>query len=117
MKTVLIVDDSEQIRERLVVLLSESAQIQVVAQAANGPEAMDALQWWQPDAVILDICLPGNSGIEILKAIKARSANITVIMLTNHDNIQYRRQCQQLGADYFLNKTLEFGKIVDVLME
>lgn len=116
MKTVLIVDDSNQIRERLVTLLSESAHIRIIAQAANGLEAMAAFQRLKPDTVILDIHLPGNNGIEILKAIKARSAHTKVIMLTNHDDVQYRQQCRRLGADHFLNKALEFEKLVDVIM-
>jgi DNA-binding NarL/FixJ family response regulator len=116
MKQVLIVDDSEQIRERLVTLLAESPQIRVVGQAGSGREALDALQRLEPDTVILDIRLPDNSGIELLKMIKARHPEIVVIMLTNFDYTQYRQQCRRLGADYFLNKTLEFEKIVDTII-
>ena len=115
MKQVLIVDDSKQIRERLVSLLSESGQIRIVAQAGNGQEAMDALRRLKPDTVILDIRLPGKSGIQLLKEIKTRYPEIMVIMLTNFDNAQYRRECRQLGADYFFNKTLEFELIVDTI--
>ena len=50
-----------------------------------------------------------------LKQIKARYPEMTVIMLTNFDNAQYRRQCRLLGADHFLNKTLEFEKIVETI--
>jgi DNA-binding NarL/FixJ family response regulator len=115
MKQVLIVDDSEQIRERLVALLAESRQIRIVGQAGNGREALEAMQRLRPDTVILDIRLPGASGIEILKKIKARYPEVKVIMLTNFDFAHYRRQCRQLGADHFLNKTLEFEKIVDTV--
>ena len=75
---------------------------------------MDALK---PDAVILDIRLPGRSGIQVLKEIKAAHPETVVIMLTNYDFDQYRRQCLQLGADYFFNKTLEFEKVMTVLAE
>jgi DNA-binding NarL/FixJ family response regulator len=116
MERVLIVDDSEKIRERLVTLLSEESQIRVVGQAGNGCEAMDAIQHLQPDTVILDIRLPGKSGIELLKEIKTRYPGVKVIMLTNFSNAQYRRQCRQLGADHFLNKTLEFEKVIDAIL-
>jgi DNA-binding NarL/FixJ family response regulator len=116
MKQVLIVDDSEQIRERLVALLAESPQIRIVGQAGSGHEALDALQRLQPDTVILDIRLPDSSGIEVLKMIKARHPEIVVIMLTNFDYAQYRQQCRRLGADYFLNKTLEFEKITPTIL-
>ncbi len=116
MKQVLIVDDSEQIRQRLVTLLTESGQIRIVGQAADSLEALDALQRLKPDTVILDIRLPGASGIELLKEIKDGYPQIKVIMLTNFDFALYRRQCRQLGADHFLNKTLEFEKIVDTII-
>jgi DNA-binding NarL/FixJ family response regulator len=115
MKQVLIVDDSKPIRERLVALLAESAQIQVVGQAGNGREAWAAVRFLKPDIVILDIRMPGSSGITLLKQIKARYPETTVIMLTNFDDAQYRRQCRLLGADRFLNKTLEFEKIVETI--
>ena len=117
MKQVLIVDDSEQIRERLVTLLSESDQIRIVGQAGDSRQALEAMQRLSPDTIILDIRLPGGgSGIELLKQIKARHPEMKVIMLTNFDYAQYRRQCRQLGADHFLNKTLEFEKIIDTIL-
>jgi two-component system response regulator DevR len=116
MKQVLIVDDSEQIRERLAALLAESSQIRLVGQAGDGLEAMEAVERLRPDSVILDIRLPGNSGIQVLRQIKARYPQIQVIMLTNYDHDMYRQQCRQLGADGFFNKTREFEKIIDSIM-
>jgi DNA-binding NarL/FixJ family response regulator len=116
MKRVLIVDDSKQVRERLISILSEYPQVRIVGQAGNGKEALDALDDQKPDTVVLDIRLPGKSGIELLGDIKAAHPEITVIMLTNYDFEQYRKQCLQMGADYFFNKTLEFEKVVDVLV-
>jgi two-component system response regulator DevR len=116
MKQVLIVDDSEQIRQRLVALLAESGQIRIVGQAGNSLEALDAVRRLKPDTVILDIRLPGASGIELLKEIKTTYPEMKVIMLTNFDYELYRRQCQQLSADHFLNKTLEFEKIIDTIL-
>jgi DNA-binding NarL/FixJ family response regulator len=112
MKKVLIVDDSEPIRKRVAELLEESSQIRIVGQAGDSRDAMSAMQKLQPDTVILDIRIPGSSGIQVLNEIKYRYPEVKVIMLTNFDNPQYRRQCRQLGADHFLNKTLEFEKIV-----
>ena len=117
MKRVLIVDDSKQVRERLISLLTDYPEIRIVGQSGNGKEAMNALDAQKPDTVILDIRLPGRNGIQLLREIKAAHPEITVIMLTNYDFEQYRKQCMQLGADYFFNKTLEFEKVVNVLVE
>lgn len=117
MKRVLIVDDSEQIRERLAALLAESSQIRIVGQAGSIGEALNAVQRLEPDTVILDIRMPGGSGIDLLKEIKSRYPGIKVIMLTNFDYDQYRRQCRLLGADFFLNKTMEFEKVADTILE
>ena len=116
MKQVLIVDDSEQIRERLAALLAESAEIQIVGQAGNSHQALKAIERLKPDIVVLDIRLPGSSGIEVLKQIKAQHPQTQVIMLTNYDHAMYRQQCQNLGADHFLNKTREFEKIVATIL-
>jgi two-component system, NarL family, response regulator DevR len=116
MKQVLIVDDSEQIRERLAALLSESAEIRIVGQAGNSHQALNAIERLRPDTVILDIRLPGSSGIEVLKQVKAQHPQMQVIMLTNYDHAMYRQQCQQLGADHFLNKTREFEKIIATVL-
>ncbi|MEJ2038307.1 MAG: response regulator transcription factor [Desulfosarcinaceae bacterium] len=116
MKKVLIVDDSEQIRERLVAMLTESDQIRIVGQAGNVGDALEAMQHLVPDTVVLDIRLPGPSGITLLKEIKEHYPGVKVVMLTNFDHEKYRQQCRKLGADHFLNKTLEFEKIVDTIL-
>ncbi|MFZ0726607.1 MAG: response regulator transcription factor [Desulfobacterales bacterium] len=115
MKRILIVDDAKPVRERLISLLSEYPDIQIVGEAGNGKEALHALYHQKPDTVILDIRLPDKSGIEVLREIKAANPGISVIMITNYDFDQYRRQSLQLGADHFFNKTLELEEVVDLL--
>jgi DNA-binding NarL/FixJ family response regulator len=117
MKQVLIIDDSLQIRERIAALLAESPQIRIAGQAGNSRDALDAVRRLKPDTVILDIRLPDQSGMELLKTFKARYPEMTVIMLSNLDYARYRQQCRDLGADHFLNKTMEFEKIVETIMD
>jgi len=116
MKQVLIIDDSPQIRERIAILLTESPEIRIAGEAGNGREALGAVERARPDTVILDIRLPDQSGIALLKTFKARYPQMTVIMLTNLDDVHYRRQCRRLGADHFLSKLREFDKIVDTVL-
>ena len=112
MKQVLIVDDSARVRKRIAALLSESPLIRIVGEAGNGREAVEAVDHTRPDTVILDIHLPDQNGIALLKQFKARYPEMEVIMLTNLDDPRYRQACLNLGADHFLNKAMEFEKIV-----
>ena len=117
MKEVLIIDDSTRIRERIAALLAEAPSIRIVGEAGNAREAVDAVGRLQPDTVILDIRLPDQSGMELLKIFRQRYPQMAVIMLSNHDGARYRRYCRLLGAGHFLNKTLEFEKIVDAVID
>ena len=117
MKRVLIVDDSKQIRERVAALLAGSDQIRIVGEAGDGYQAMRVIPQLKLDTIILDIRLPKRNGIEMLKEVKVLYPKIRVIMLTNYDYDLYRQQCKRLGADHFLNKTLEFEKIMASILE
>ena len=117
MKKVLIVDDSAQLRKRIAALLDESPQIRIVGEAGSGREAIEAVAHSRPDTVILDIRLPDQNGISVLKRFKARYPEMTVIMLTNLDDPHYRKACRSLGADHFLSKAREFEKIVDTIIK
>ena len=115
MKNVLIVDDSPLVRERLGALLTDASGLRIVGEASNAIEALTAVDRLAPDAVVLDIRMPGASGIKVLERIKADHPKILVIMLTNYDFDQYRQQCLASGADYFFNKAREFERVVEVL--
>ncbi len=115
MKRVYIVDDSIKLRKRLYQLLSEVANVQVIGQAGSANEALNDIRVLKPDTVLLDIRLPGKSGIQLLGEIKEFWPQITVIVMTNYDYPQYYRQSIRAGADHFFNKTREFESIIEVL--
>jgi DNA-binding NarL/FixJ family response regulator len=115
MRTVYIVDDSQAVRERLIGMISEVEGVTLSGASGNPSEAVGAIRRLQPDAVILDIRMPGMSGIQVLREIKQDLRAPVVIMLTNYPFGQYRRECAEAGADYFLNKSTEFEKINEIL--
>jgi DNA-binding NarL/FixJ family response regulator len=115
MTRVYIVDDSRLIRERLKEMLVDIAELSIIGESADPAEALVRIRESRPDAVILDIRLPGISGIELLKRIKWEQPGIQVIMLTNYPHPKYRDQSLAAGADYFFQKATEFDKIPDVL--
>ncbi|MDA8139649.1 MAG: response regulator transcription factor [Desulfobacteraceae bacterium] len=117
MNRLFIVDDSTDIRNRLIAMLAEARNVQVVGQAATAEEALPAIEAAQPDTLLLDIRLPGKSGIELLTEVKQRYPNIQVMIMTNYDYPHYRRQSMQAGAQYFFNKTRELESLIDTLKQ
>jgi DNA-binding NarL/FixJ family response regulator len=114
---VLIVDDSKIVCEGLQQMLINIADVEVVGQANDARDAITAISEYEPDVVILDIRLPGKSGIEVLKNIRDKKLPIRVIMLTNYPYLQYRKKCEELGADYFFDKVTEIEEIPKVIEE
>ena len=80
---VFIVDDSPIVRNRLVSTLSELPNVEVVGQAETAFEAINSIRKLQPAVVVLDISMPGGSGMHVLETIKKERPGLTVIMLTN----------------------------------
>jgi len=114
---VLIVDDSKIVCKGLQQMLTGVPGIDIVGQAYNGKDAITSISELKPDVVILDIRLPDLSGIEVLKDIRAKKLSTLVIMLTNYPYPQYRKKCEELGADYFFDKVTEIDKIYDTLKQ
>lgn len=112
---VLIVDDSKIVCDGLQQMLTGIPGVEVVGQAYNARDAITAISKYEPDVVILDIRLPGKSGIEVLKDIRDKKLPIRVIMLTNYPYPQYRKKCEELGADYFFDKVTEIDEIPKVI--
>ena len=117
MVKVLIIDDSEIIRERLTALLGEIDNVEIVGGAACAAEGLDLVNQHDPDFIILDISLPDTSGIEVLKVIKENHPDTCVAMLTNYPYLPYRTRCMAFGANYFFDKSVEFTRTKKVLME
>jgi DNA-binding NarL/FixJ family response regulator len=114
---VLVVDDSEIMRERLKDMLSEVTEDEAIGQAKDTPEAIEMLRKLNPEVVILDIEMPGRSGIDLLREIKKSKQTPLAIVLTNQSYPQYRKMCIKAGAHFFFNKSTEFDKVARVLKQ
>ena len=113
---VFIVDDSKVVRERLVAMLSEHPEIEVVGQAEDAFSAIEAIPHLNPDVVILDIYMPGSAtGMYVLERIRRERNAPVIIMLTNYSYEQYRKRCLDAGAAFFFDKSTEFEKVPEVL--
>lgn len=114
---IFLVDDSKTTRERLAALLSELDEAVVIGQAGNSKEALESIRRLRPEVVILDIQMPGGSGVSVLEAVKQESEPPVVIMLTNHAYPIYREKCAALGADFFLDKSHDFDHLQRILTD
>ena len=112
---VLIVDDSAIVRERIAEMLSGITGVEIVGNAANSIDALYLVNKLKPDTVTLDIKIPGESGIEVLKKIKSSHPSTIVMVLTNFPIDQYKNKCYELGGDYFFSKSDEFEKVEVVI--
>jgi CheY-like chemotaxis protein len=116
MLRVLIADDSREIRSRLVELVSVLDGVQVVREADDGTEVLEALAEIKIDVLVLDIKMPKMSGIKVLEHLQ-QSGELpeTVIVLTAFPTPQYRRRCLELGAGFFLDKTSKYNRLAQLL--
>jgi len=112
---VFVADDSKIVVERLVDLLRDVPGVQFAGQAGDVPEALRSIQQVHPDVVILDMQMPGGSGLDVLRVIRRDHPRLYVLICTNHPYPQYRDECLSAGANFFLDKTAEFAKIPAIL--
>ena len=114
---VFITDDSKIVVERMTDLLKEVSGVEVVGQSGNALDAVLSIQETNPDAVILDLQMPGGSGLDVLKAIRRGHPGVQVLICTNYPYQQYRDQCMAAGANYFLDKSADFDKIPTIFRQ
>jgi DNA-binding NarL/FixJ family response regulator len=112
---VLIVDDAILVRRSLVKLLDPLKNITSIIEAVSVPEGIRLANENNPEVVILDIRLPGGSGFDVLKHLKALSKSPIVIMLSKYSTRKFRKEALDAGADHFFDKSAEFEKVIDVI--
>jgi DNA-binding NarL/FixJ family response regulator len=112
---ILIVDDNPSFIKRLITLLAEVKTIGQIDIAGEHAEAARIFIDKNPDIVLLDIAMPGENGMKLLKQIRESGSRCKVIILSNRTGDSYRDYCSRLGADYFLDKSYDFAKIPMIL--
>ncbi len=115
MKRILIVEDNAFFMRFLKETLNLRFPWIDILEAANGGEAMRKIEALSPEAIFMDVRLPGENGLELTKKIKAQYPNIIVVILTNYDLPEYREAAYQSGADHFVSKD-SFLNIVNSIL-
>jgi DNA-binding NarL/FixJ family response regulator len=110
--TVVLADDHAVVRKGIREFLEESGDIAVVAEASTGDEALATIREQQPDVAVLDIQMPGRSGLEVTRALRAERLPVGVLVLTAYDDDPFIMTALQAGANGYVLKTAEPEEIV-----
>ena len=110
-----IADDSEVLCNHLLEKFLEFEDLNVVGVTHNFSDTIKQITQTKPDAIILDIQMPGGTGIDILDHIKKNQPSNKVIIFTNYPYPQYRQRCMEAGADFFFDKHTEFTELFRVV--
>ena len=112
---VLLADDHVVVRAGTRQLIERSPDITVVGEASDGAEAIQLAADLQPDVVVMDVRMPGVSGVEATRQIKETYPDMAVLVLTAHDDDEYVFALLQAGANGYLLKTAEADELVKAI--
>ena len=112
---VFVADDYAIVRERLVEMLSQIRDVEIIGQTGDCIEAQTLILRKYPNVVIMDIRMPGKNGIKVMRCIKKAKPYIKVIIITNYPFYVYKKVCMEEGADFFFDKSGGFESIIDLL--
>ncbi len=112
---ILIIDDSEVFRKRLVEILSDNQTSKIFVEVNNILEAKKIMQNFLPNLIITDIRMPGGSGINFIKELKKNNINVTTMVITNYPEEHYKTEAIKAGADYFFDKSNDIEKMLEAI--
>ena len=114
---VFVVEDQAKILKNQLKLLGGFSEIEIVGQAMSGEEALENLEAAAPDVVLLDLGLPGISGIEVTRQVKERWPKVEILIFTIFEEEDKVMEAIQAGASGYLLKGMEADKIVEAIAE
>lgn len=112
---VMLVEDHALVREGTRELLERERDLRVVAEAGDGEEAVQLAAVHRPDVIVMDMAMPGLSGIEATRRIKANQPEVAVLVLTAYDDDQYVFAFLEAGAAGYLLKDVSTGELIEAI--
>jgi len=113
MITVFLADDHQMFRQGLRTLLGSTDAIQVVGEASDGQDCLRRIEELQPDVAVLDVAMPGLSGIEVAKRMEKLAPGTRILILTMHADTYYAVEALKAGALGFMLKEESFDMLID----
>lgn len=112
---VLLADDHVIVREGTKELVQRQPDMQVVAEASDGVEAVELARLYRPDVIVMDIAMPNMNGIEATKQIKKILPSTAVLILTAYDSDQYIMALLEAGAAGYLLKNVRGNQLIEAI--
>jgi DNA-binding NarL/FixJ family response regulator len=114
---IFVIDDHPLVREWLTTLIHQQADLEVCGTADNAPEALRRMAAVKPDLTIVDLSLPGSSGVELIKTIKNLFPDVLLIVLSMHDEKLYAERAIRAGARGYVMKRETAERIIGAIYE
>ncbi|HZK97484.1 MAG TPA: response regulator transcription factor [Prolixibacteraceae bacterium] len=112
---ILIADDHQLFREGIANLLSASPQIEIVAQAENGQEAIEKAKNLKPDIIIMDLSMPVINGVDATRILHKELPEIRVLVLSMHCDKHYIKEGLEAGASGYLFKNCTYDQLIEAV--
>ena len=115
--TVVLADDTPEIRTLLRLSLEDHGDIEVVGEAGNGAEAVAIVKELQPDALVLDLAMPVMDGFQAIPEVRRNAPETKIIVLSGFDTQVMSERALSLGADVYYEKGIRFSELAAKLKE
>ena len=113
---IILADDHAVVRRGIREFLETDERLRVVAEAGSGDQALALAQQFDPDVVVLDIQMPGKTGIDVAKALRVAGSTAGILILTAYDDEPYIVSALQAGANGYVLKTAEPEELVEAVL-
>jgi DNA-binding NarL/FixJ family response regulator len=114
-KRLLIVDDHPVFRHGIIQLLGQLDDVTVCGESDNAQGALEAMRLQKPDVVLLDVCMPGTNGIELIKLMLAEQPRLNILVLSMHDESLYALRALRAGAKGYIMKQQAMENVLEAL--
>jgi two-component system, NarL family, response regulator NreC len=115
MLKVLVADDHTLVRQSIVKTVSGESDVEVVAEASDGVEALRLAEEHQPDLVLLDVAMPGLDGLSVATELRKKRPDVRIIMLTMHDDELSVERALSIPVDGFVSKSSAIAELVSAI--
>ncbi len=112
---IVVADDHTIVREGLKQVLSAASDLSIVGEAQNGHEVLQRVRELEFDVLLLDMSMPGKSGIELIKQVRAEKPKLRVLVLSMHQEQQYAVRAIKAGASGYLTKESASARLVSAI--